>query len=50
MLEKYFPNLYGWLVWGGGFAKIKQISILLGYCLYAIGIFLVGFFIGGIYG
>lgn len=27
MFERVFPNLYGWLVWGGGFRQVRYAAI-----------------------
>jgi hypothetical protein len=33
-IERRFPNLYGWLVWGGGFRLLK--AVLKGAAVAAV--------------
>lgn len=42
MLERHFPNLYGWFVWGGGIRVAVAVLKAMAYGLLVSGIFLLG--------
>lgn len=42
MLERWFPNLYGWLVWGGGLYLIHATLKWLAFAGAVLAVFYLG--------